>query len=120
MEKQIEAMRGHVIVCGWGRVGRAIAEELSAVGGDLVIVDRDPMRVEETTFPAVQGDATDDRVLERVGLHYARALVAALDADAENLFVTVSARALRPDLFIVAIRVEDSEEKLRRGGADRW
>ncbi len=120
MRRQIEAMREHVIVCGWGRVGRAIALEIEAVGGDLVVVDRNAARVDEATCSSVLGDATDDRVLERAGLQHARALVAALDTDAENLFVTVSARALRPDLFIVArARVEESEEKLRRGGADR-
>jgi voltage-gated potassium channel len=120
MERQIDAMHAHVIVCGWGRVGRAIGEELQAANADLVIVDRDPTRVAETVSPAVVGDATEDRVLERAGLERARALIAALDSDAGNLFVTLSARSLRPDLFIVArARVEETEEKLRRAGADR-
>ena len=120
MERQIETMRGQVIVCGWGRVGRAIADELTAAGADLVVIDLDPARVAEAAVPAVVGDATEDRVLEAAGLLRARALVAALDSDAGNLFVTVSARSLRPDLFIVArARVEESEEKLRRAGADR-
>ena len=71
-------------------------------------------------MPAIVGDATVDRVLERAGLLRARALVAALDTDAGNLFVTLSARSLRPDLFIVArARIDESEEKLRRAGADR-
>jgi voltage-gated potassium channel len=120
MEREIDAMDGHVIVCGWGRVGRAIGEELTAARADLVIVDLDSTRVSETQLPAVVGDATEDRVLERAGLARARALVAALDGDAANLFVTLSARSLRPDLFIVArARVEETEEKLRRAGADR-
>jgi len=120
MERRIDAMHDHVIVCGWGRVGRAIAEELTAAGVELVIVDRDPTRLEELDVPTVLGDATEYRVLERAGLSRARALVAALDSDAGNLFVTVSARALRTDLFIVArARVEPTEEKLRRAGADR-
>ena len=120
MERQIEAMCNHVIVCGWGRVGRAISEELTAAHADLVIVDRDATRLSETDLPVVIGDATEDRVLERAGLERARALVAALDGDAGNLFVTLSARSLRPDLFIVArARVEETEEKLRRAGADR-
>jgi voltage-gated potassium channel len=120
MERQIGAMRGHVIVCGWGRVGRAISAELATAGTDLVVVDSDVTRVDAADVPAVLGDATDDHVLERAGLAHARALVAALDADASNLFVTLSARALRPDLFIVArARVQESEEKLRRAGADR-
>ncbi len=120
MERQIDAMRGHVIVCGWGRVGRAIAEELTASGMELVAVDLDPSRFGNGSWASVLGDATEDRVLEQAGVAHARALVAALDTDAGNLFVTVSARALRPDLFIVArARVEASEEKLRRAGADR-
>ena len=120
MEREIDAMDGHVIVCGWGRVGRAIADELTAAHADLVVVDRDATRVSESQLPAVIGDATEDRVLERAGLARARALVAALDGDAGNLFVTLSARSLRPDLFIVArARVEETEEKLRRAGADR-
>jgi voltage-gated potassium channel len=120
MEREIDAMDGHVIVCGWGRVGKAIGNELTAAHADLVVVDRDSSRVSETQLPAVIGDATEDRVLERAGLARARALVAALDGDAGNLFVTLSARSLRPDLFIVArARVEETEEKLRRAGADR-
>ena len=113
-------MSGHVIVCGWGRVGRAIAEELTAAGTDLVVIDLDPTRVAEAALPAIVGDATEDRVLEAAGLLRSRALVAALDTDAGNLFVTLSARSLRPDLFIVArARLEETEEKLRRAGADR-
>ncbi len=120
MERHIEAMQGHVIVCGWGRVGRAIGEELAAANADVVVIDLDPTRVTEAALPAMVGDATEDRVLEEAGLHRARALVAALDSDAGNLFVTLSARSLRPDLFIVArARVDESDEKLRRAGADR-
>jgi voltage-gated potassium channel len=120
MERQIGTMQDHVIVCGWGRVGRAIAEELTAAGADLVVIDMDEARVAEAAVPAIVGDATVDRVLEAAGLLRARALVAALDNDAGNLFVTLSARSLVPDLFIVArARVEESEEKLRRAGADR-
>ncbi len=120
MERKIADIDRPVIVCGWGRVGRAIAEEVADSGAAPVIVDRDPERLETSPYPTVVGDATDDAVLRRAGLDRARALVAALDSDAGNLFVTVSARALRPDLFIVArVRVDESIEKLRRGGADR-
>jgi voltage-gated potassium channel len=120
MQRRIDAMNGHIIVCGWGRVGRAIAEQLTADGVELVIVDYNTARLEDLDVPWVLGDATEDRTLERAGLPRARALVAALESDAGNLFVTVSARALRSDLFIVArARVEATEEKLRRAGADR-
>jgi voltage-gated potassium channel len=119
MERQLGSLRDHVIVCGWGRVGRAITAELRSAGAALVVIDREEHQLDGADV-AVLGDATDDRVLEQAGLARARALVAALDSDADNLFVTVSARALRPDLFIVArVRVEDSAEKLRRAGSDR-
>jgi voltage-gated potassium channel len=120
MERKIADIPEPVIVCGWGRVGRAIAKEVADAGAEPVVVDRDEARLETSPYPTVAGDATDDQVLRRAGLDRARALVAALDSDAGNLFVTVSARALRPDLFIVArVRVDESVEKLRRGGADR-
>ena len=81
---------------------------------------RRPGPVSQTSLPALVGDATEDQVLLQAGLLHARALVAALDSDAGNLFVTLSARSLRPDLFIVArARIEETEEKLRRAGADR-
>ena len=114
MERRIEAMRGHVIVCGWGRVGRAIGADLTAAGADLVVVDIDPRRIADADVPTLVGDASEDRVLEAAGLLRARALVAALDTDAGNLFVTLSARSLRPDIFIVA-RAES--KKVRRSCA---
>ena len=120
MERKIADIDQPVIVCGWGRVGRAIAKDVADAGASPVVVDRDAARLETSPYPTVTGDATDDHVLRRAGLDRARALVAALDSDAGNLFVTVSARALRPDLFIVArVRIDESVEKLRRGGADR-
>jgi len=120
MERKITGMSEHVVVCGWGRVGRAIARDLAAMGGTPVVVDQDPIRVENVPYPAVLGDATDDEVLDRVGVRRARALVAALDTDAGNLFVTLSARALRPELFIVArVRLEENADKLQRAGANR-
>jgi voltage-gated potassium channel len=121
MEKRIEALQDHVILCGWGRVGRAIARELAEARRELVIVDNDPERVATIEFhPFVLGDATSDDVLRLAGIERAAALVAALSTDAENLFITLSGRALRPDLFIVArAREESSTEKLTRAGADR-
>jgi voltage-gated potassium channel len=120
MERQIDALHDHVIVCGWGRVGRAIGDELAASGVPLVAVELDAARAAAAVVPVVQGDATDDAVIEKAGLQRARAVVAALESDAANLFLTLSARALRPEIFIVArARVHESEEKLRRAGADR-
>lgn len=120
MQHRIAGMSNHVIVCGWGRVGRAIARELGAEGAKAVVIDNEPERLEGVPHPVLLGDATEDDVLERAGVRRARALVAALSTDAGNLFVTMSARALKSDLFIVArVRLEDNEDKLRRAGADR-
>jgi voltage-gated potassium channel len=119
MQRRVEQLKDHIIVCGWGRVGRALAEHV--VGSDeIVVVDSDADRVASIPHLTVVGDATDDAVLRAAGIGRARALVTALHGDADNLFVTISSRALRPDLFIVArVRTVDAEEKMRRAGADR-
>jgi voltage-gated potassium channel len=120
MDRKIAGMSGHVIVCGWGRVGQAIAPYVAASGTPLVIVDADADRLEGIEHCCIVGDATDDAVLRAAGIERARALVAAIDTDAENLFVSLTGRSLRPDLFIVArARTASSEEKLRRAGANR-
>jgi voltage-gated potassium channel len=120
MERKIQRMESHVIICGWGRVGRAIARAVSNAGHTVVVVDRDEKRLAEVPYPTVMGDVTDDAVLEEAGIARARVLVAALNTDADNLYVTVSGKALRPDLFIIArARTESSEPKLTRAGADR-
>jgi len=120
MEKTISNLADHVIICGWGRVGRSIAAEVAETGRPFVVIDHDEDRLADTTQPTVFGDATEDDVLVAAGIERASALVAAVDADAANSFITLSARALRPDLFIVTrARSLDSEEKLRRAGADR-
>ncbi len=120
MDKQISEMRGHVIVCGWGRVGKAVAADLAREGKPVVVVDIDPDRVHSIAHPAVIGDATLDTTLEAAGIRHAASLVAALEGDAENLFVTLSTRAIRSDLFIVArARQDESVPKLERAGADR-
>ena len=120
MERDIGRISGHTIVCGWGRVGRAVGGYLAGQGADVVVVDRDTSRVEAAPFPALLGDVTDDDVLRAAGVMRARALVAAINTDAENVYITLSARALRPDLVIVArARTEESEPKLMRAGATR-
>lgn len=119
MDKQIEALRGHVIVCGYGRVGRAAREQFVASGLDVVVVDMNPATLAETTDGSyLVGDVTDDAVLRRAGVEHARALLVALDTDADTVYVTLSARALRGDLVIVArARTTASAEKLIMAGA---
>ncbi len=120
MERNIAAMNGHIIVCGWGRVGRTMVEHAEGAGARVVVVERDPERRETLPWPTVPGDATEDRTLAEAGIERARTLVVALDTDADNLYVTLSARALRPDLFIVArARSDSAEPKLIQAGANR-
>ncbi len=120
MERTITSMHDHVIICGWGRVGRAIAAEVADAGRPLVVIDHDEERLTDSPHPTVLGDATEDATLEAAGIGRAAALVAAVDVDASNSFITLSARAMRPELFIVArARSGDSESKLLRAGADR-
>lgn len=119
MHRALESVDDHVIVAGWGRVGRAIASGLSG-SAPIVVIDNDPDRAGSVDGMVVEGDATDDDVLRQAGIERARALVAALNSDADNLYVTLSARRLRPDLFIVArARVDAAEAKLAQAGADR-
>jgi voltage-gated potassium channel len=120
MERRIAAMAGHVIVCGWGRVGRVVADHLATRKMDFVVVDMDSERVGGVPFPCILGDATDDTVLREAGIDRARSLVTVMSNDAANLYVTLSGRSLNPALFIVGrARVAESEEKIRRAGADR-
>jgi voltage-gated potassium channel len=120
MERDIARMDGHVIVCGWGRVGREVAEFLDSAHRDLVVVDRDPDRLNTVPYASVCGDVADDETLLRAGIERAGTLVAAIDTDSDNLYLTVASRSLRPELKIIArARNESSESKLERAGADR-
>jgi len=120
MDRDISKMRGHTVVCGWGRVGRAVATDLSTAGHEVVIVDVNGELVANVPHRTVVGDATLDKTLEEAGIMHAGALIAALEGDAENLFVTLSGRALNPGLFIVArARQDESVPKLANAGADR-
>jgi voltage-gated potassium channel len=120
MEREIGKLDSHVIVCGWGRVGRAIADYVARAGIRVVVIDRDEERLATVPYLWVRGDVTEDEVLQQAGITGARVLVAAVNTDADNLYVTLSSRTLRPDLVIIArARTESSEAKLRRAGADR-
>lgn len=120
MERRIAGMSRHVIICGWGRVGRVVADQLAAAGVEFVVVDVDAERLEGVDYPSLVGDATDDDVLRKVGIERAKALVCVMSNDAADLYVTLSGRSLNPELFIIGrARVSASEEKIRRAGADR-
>lgn len=121
MERELARIENHIVLCGWGRVGRAVGAALVADGSaSMVVIDRDPDRLVAVDGLAVLGDATDEEVLRRAGIDRARAVVAALAADADNVYVTLAARRLRPDLFVVArARMETTEALLLQAGANR-
>jgi voltage-gated potassium channel len=120
MQHNIADMRGHVIVCGYGQVGRSIVQIVRNADRPVVVVDRVESRCESCGEPFVVGDATDDDVLRQAGIERASTLVLATDNDVDNVYVALSARAMRADLFIVARASEAAAEpKLRQAGADR-
>ncbi len=122
VRKMIESLRGHYIVCGYGRVGRGAAAELRKNGEKVVVVDRDDKRLEAARKQgcvALPGDATSDDSLREAGIERAAGLVAALSTDADNLFVVMSAKALNAGLRVAArASDEPTERKLVRAGAD--
>jgi len=119
----LKTLKDHVVVCGYGRVGRHVVHELIAEGVSFVVVDKDLAAVEHVRHNghlALLGNAANDDVLHEAGIERAIGLVAAVNSDAENVFIVLSARGLKPSLSIVArANFEDSESKLRRAGADR-
>lgn len=121
--RMLDSLRDHFIVCGYGRMGRLIVEEFRRQGVPLVVVDRDPElahQIIEGGGLAVAADASTEEVLLRVGIHQARGLVTAVSTDAENVYIVLSARLLRPDLYIIGrAETEDAVRKLKRAGADR-
>jgi voltage-gated potassium channel len=121
--RMLAELNNHVIVCGFGRVGKNVTDELKEEGVPFIVIDIDPDEVaqaEEHGCLAVVGNAANETLLHEVGIDRAKALVAAVNSDAENVFITLTARSLQPDIQIVArANYEDSTPKLLRAGADR-
>ena len=121
--RRVNQLENHYIICGFGRVGRRIAREFRESGLDYVVVDFSPEAVKaarDLGDLVIEGSGTDAISLKEASLATARGLVASSDSDVNNLYVTLSARAARPDLLIVARAAnEDAAEKLRLAGADR-
>ena len=123
MEKTIDSFKDHYIVCGFGRVGRQVSRDLRAAGAAHVVIDPNPINREAALaagVPLIESEASDDEILMEAGIARAQAIIACVDSDAENIFITLTARELRSDIFIIArASAEDSEKKLMRAGADR-
>lgn len=122
LEKRIKEMKGHYIICGYGRMGKIICRELRNRHIKHIVIEKNPETgiSEREDIVLLQGDATSDEVLKEAGIERAKGLISVLPTDAENLYVVLSARELNPDLFIVARAGEEgSEQKLIRAGANR-
>lgn len=123
MKDQISKLKRHYILCGYGRVGQEVARVFKSENIPFVIIDTNPEAITKASsdgYLYLQGSATSDEVLDAAGIKQARGLIATLGSDADNLYITLSAKEMNPGLFVVArANSEESESKLRRAGADR-
>lgn len=123
MEKKIEKLNNHYIICGCGRIGYLICKELRDEKVDFVVIDNNPdviQKIEEEGFVYYKGDPTHDKTLITVGIKRAKGIVCALSTDAQNLYVILTAKELNPNLYILSRSEEEqSEHRLLRAGADR-
>ncbi len=123
LQKTIEKMKDHYIICGCGRIGNLICKELRQEKVPFVVIDDDPMviqKVAEDGFVYYKGDATEDKTLVEAGVKRARGIVCVLPKDAQNLYVILTARELNPKIYILSRAEEEaSEHRLLRAGADR-
>ena len=121
--RMLESIKDHFIVCGYGRIGSIIAREFSRRNVPFVIIERESPRVQaslEHGFLTLEADASAEDVLRKAGLERARGLIAVVGTDAENVYAVLSARVMRPDLFIIGrAESEDSVRKLKQAGANR-
>jgi voltage-gated potassium channel len=122
-QRMIDSYSDHFIICGFGRVGRQVARDLSLAGVRHVAIDTDPSHREQAESLGVrylESYAADDDALLSAGIMRARAVIACVDSDADNIFIALTARELRPDILIIGrASAEDAEKKLLRAGADR-
>ena len=123
MEKHIQKLKDHFIICGFGRIGRIICRELNEDTMDFVVIEQDESAVEQLEklkYLYLKMDATTDEALNKAGIMAARGLVTAVRSDANNVFITLTAKGLRPDIFVLS-RTSDvkNEDKLKRAGANR-
>ncbi|MCS4200839.1 potassium channel family protein [Salinibacter ruber] len=121
--KRIDALSGHYVVCGYGRVGERLTEDLIREGETVVVVDTDEeicASLSEAERLHVQGDAEDEGTLRAAGIERARGLILTLPEDSSNVFVALTAREMNPDLFVLARTIDhDNRSKLRNAGADK-
>jgi voltage-gated potassium channel len=121
--RMLDTIKDHFIICGYGRIGSIVAHQFQRQKVPYVVVERDSVRIQEAVESGAlvfEADASREDVLKRVGIERARGLIAAVGTDAENVYTVLSARVLRPEMFIVSrAETEDAVIKLTRAGADR-
>ncbi|MBI5637192.1 MAG: potassium channel protein [Nitrospinae bacterium] len=121
LENRLDKMSGHIIICGYGRMGRVVSNELLAKKLPHVIIEQSPMDSDaDGAVPVIMGDATQDEILKLAGIDRAVGIISVLSTDAHNLYLVLSARGMNPNIRIVARAGEEgAEQKLLRAGADR-
>ena len=123
MDRSISNLSEHTIICGYGRVGRHLAEALDRDDSPFVVVDTDDGKIEaagDADHLRVRGDATEEHVLEEAGLARAQTVVASVNSDADNVLITLTAKGLAPGCGVIArVKLDENERKLVRAGADR-
>ena len=123
LESRISKLKDHYIICGYGRIGSMICSEFKSRPVPFVVIENNPQhieRLERAGHMYVNGDATDDQVLQAAGIEHAKGLITAVTSDTNNVYITLSARGLNPNLFILARASEEgSEKKLMRAGASK-
>ena len=123
VQKQVSGLKNHFIICGFGRIGRIVCDELESDNIDFVVVEQDPQIIEHIQarkYLYIEMDATSEDALMQAGIMKAKGIVTAVNSDANNVFITMTAKSLRPDVFVLARASEEQNEaKLFRAGATR-
>ncbi|RII25562.1 MAG: potassium channel protein [Geobacter sp.] len=123
VEKRIDALSDHYIICGFGRIGALICREFAAKPLPFLVIEKHPEvheKLHQEEYLHIRGDATEDETLLRAGIKRAKGLISVVTSDTENVYITLTARGLNPDLFILARSGEEgSEIKLKRAGANK-
>ena len=123
LEHKIKQLKDHYIICGYGRIGTTLCQELASKSIIFIIIEKDLTRIqsiEERGYLYIHGEATDENLLVKAGIERAKGLISVLGSDADNVFVTLTARDLNPNISIIARAAEEgSDRKLLKAGADR-
>jgi len=123
VEKRIDSLNDHYIICGFGRIGQLICKEFAAKPIPFLVIEKLPEaheKLHHEEYLHLRGDATEDETLLRAGIKRAKGLISVVTSDTENVYITLTARGLNPDLYILARSGEEgSEIKLRRAGANK-